>query len=87
MNNQKIINVADGIDDSDVVTRKQLNIHPNPTWYYYTNDLKHDNSQIVALKIMNKYPFFVDQNSDYMKISKSGYYQLIYTDFYKKVVQ
>ena len=26
MNNQNIINVADGVDDNDVVTRKQLNI-------------------------------------------------------------
>ena len=84
MNNKKIINVADGVDDNDVVTIKQLNIHPNPNWYYYTNNLKHDNNQIVALNKMNKYPFFVDEHSDYMKISKSGFYEIIYNDYYQK---
>ena len=82
MNNKKIINVADGVDDSDVVTIKQLNLHPNPNWYYYTSDLKHKNAQVVAINIMNKYPFFVDENSDYMKISKSVFYQIIYNDSY-----
>ena len=80
---KKIINVADGVDDNDVVTIKQLNIHPNPKWYYYTTDLKHNDNQVVALNKMNKYPFFVDQHSDYMKISKSGFYEIIYNDFYK----
>ena len=83
MNNKKIINVADGVEDSDVVTIKQFNQHPNPKWYYFTNDLKHDNSQIVAFNKMNKYPFFVDEHSDYMKISKSGFYQIFYNDYYK----
>ena len=32
---------------------------------------------------MNKYPFFVDEHSDYMKISKSGFYELTYNDYYK----
>ena len=51
--------------------------------YYYTNNLKHSRSKIVAFNKMNKYPFFVDQHSDYMKISKSGTYEIIYTDFYR----
>ena len=82
MNGNKIINVADGVDDSDVVTIKQLNQHPNPNWYYYTSDLRHEYAQVVALNIMNKYPFFVDENSGYMRISKSGFYQIIYNDTY-----
>ena len=82
MNNKKIINVADGVDDNDVVTIKQLNKHPNPNWYYYTNDLKHDSNQVFALNQMNKYPFIVDNNSNYMKILKSGFYELTYHDYY-----
>ena len=34
------------------------------------------------LNQMNKYPFIVDQHSDYIKISKSGFYKLTYHDFY-----
>ena len=82
MNNQNIINVADGVDDNDVVTRKQLNKYPNPNWYYYTDNLKHDKTQVFALNQMNKYPFIVDSHSNYMKIIKSGFYQLTYHDYY-----
>ena len=31
---------------------------------------------------MNKYPFSVDNDSEYIKISKSGFYQIIYNDYY-----
>ena len=32
---------------------------------------------------MDSYPFLVDKNSDYMKIVKSGFYQIFYSDYYK----
>ena len=32
---------------------------------------------------MSKFPFFVDENSNYMRISKSVFYKLTYNDYYK----
>ena len=83
MNNKKIIGVVDGNDDSDVVTMKQFNKLPNPQWYYFTKDLKHNNNSVVAFSSMDKYPFSVDVNPFYIKIVESGFYQIIYQDYYK----
>ena len=82
MNNKKIINVADGVDDNDVVNVKQLNVDPNPNWYYFINGLVHSNKQVVEFRQLNKFPFSVDSNTNYMKISKSGTYQINYTDYH-----
>ena len=85
MNNKKITNIDNPIDELDSANKKYVDNSINDKFkmYYYTNNLKHDNSQIVALNKMNKYPFFVDEHSDYMKISKSGFYELTYNDYYK----
>ena len=53
-------------------------------YYYFTDQLKHDNSKIVKFpRIINSYPYSNGaQNS--LRISLDGHYQIIYTDFYKK---
>ena len=53
-------------------------------YYYFTDQLKHDNSKIVKFPgTINSYPYSNGaQNS--LRISLDGHYQIIYTDFYKK---
>ena len=53
-------------------------------YYYFTDQLKHDNSKIVKFpRTINSYPYSNGaQNSS--RISLDGHYQIIYTDFYKK---
>ena len=53
-------------------------------YYYFTDQLKHDNSSIVKFpRTINSYPYSNGaQNS--LRISLDGHYQIIYTDFYKK---
>ena len=53
-------------------------------YYYFTDDLKHNNSQVVKFPQINKYPFSSNNNSEFLRITLDGNYQIIYTDFYKK---
>ena len=56
-------------------------------YYYFTDQLRHDNSKTVKFPELNRYPYSAVNNSEYLTITLDGYYQIIYTDFYlKKVV-
>ena len=80
MNGNKITGVADGVDDSDVMNKAQFD--KIQSYYFYTNDLKHNNKKNVNFPIFYKYPF--DSNiSEIINIKLSGYYHIIYTDYYK----
>ena len=59
LNGKKITGVADGTDDTDVVNKRQLNnLQEKLNYFYYTNDLKHDNKNFVNLPSnIDKYPF------------------------------
>ena len=81
MNGNKITGVAAGVDDSDVINKAQFD--KIQTYYYYTNDLKHNNQKNVNFPNFNKYPF--DSNlKEIINIKLSGYYHIIYTDYYKR---
>ena len=80
MNGNKITGVADGVDDSDVMNKAQFD--KIQSYYFYTNDLKHNNKKNVNFPNFYKYPF--DSNiSEIINIKLSGYYHIIYTDYYK----
>ena len=80
MNGNKITGVADGVDDSDVINKAQFD--KIQSYYFYTNDLKHNNKKNVNFPNFYKYPF--DSNiTEIINIKLSGYYHIIYTDYYK----
>ena len=80
MNGNKITGVADGVDDSDVMNKAQFD--KIQSYYFYTNDLKHNNKKNVNFPNFYKYPF--DSNIlEIINIKLSGYYHIIYTDYYK----
>ena len=86
MGNRKITGVADATDDNDVVNKSQLDVLSK--YYYFTNDLKHSNSNSINFsKKINKYPFLTENLSiiiyaDTFIIQLLGYYQIIYNDYY-----
>ena len=53
-------------------------------YYYFTDQLKHDNSKTVKFPPLNIYPYSVMRNPYYSMITLDGHYQIIYTDFYIK---
>ena len=53
-------------------------------YYYFTDQLKHDNINTVKFPPLNIYPYSVIRNPYYLMITLDGHYQIIYTDFYKK---
>ena len=66
-------------------------INTNNGYYYFTDQLKHDNSKIVIFpsRIRDSYPYSdgiqdSDGMQDSLRISLDGHYHVIYTDFYKK---
>ena len=81
MGNKKITGVADGVNDGDAINKKQFNMHNS--YYYYTNDLKHNNTSEVSFKTFNKYPFSNSFLDSYIRVEFGGYYHIIYTDYYK----
>ena len=54
-------------------------------YYYFTNDLKHDNEKSLKFPtLVDKYPFFTKNTiTNRFGIKLAGYYQFIYTDFYR----
>ena len=65
-------------NNTDIAT-----INTNNGYYYFTNQLKHDNVNVVKFPAVNKHPFVASNTSHEMSIYVSGHYQIIYTDFYK----
>ena len=87
MGNKKITGVADGTADNDAVNMSQLNnIEKQLKYYFYTDDLKHNNESAIKFPSnIDKYPFIttIGSSSDRLIIKLSGFYNIIYTDFYK----
>ena len=83
---KKITGVADGTNDNDAINKLQFENHIK--YYYYTDDLKHQNyNNVLFPDGINKYPFLThisDGKSRVIKLLLSGYYHIIYTDYYKK---
>ena len=77
----QVTTVNEGVtqNKTDIAT-----IKTNNGYYYFTDQLKHDNSRVVKFPpTINSYPFSRGgQNS--LRISLDGHYQIIYTDFYQK---
>ena len=51
-------------------------------YYYFTDQLRHDNSTTVKFPAVDSYPYSADNNSEFLKIELDGHYQIIYTDYY-----
>ena len=99
MGNKKITGVADGTANNDAVNKSQLDeFETKNNYYFYTNDMRHNNNRIIQFKVgIDKYPFETykhiyiiyqggKQNIFNIILSRlllSGYYHIIYTDFYK----
>ena len=87
MGNNKITGVADGTTNKDAVNKAQLDaLETKLKYYYYTNDLKHNNSKTAKFPTINDYPFSTQSgvgNEHRFIISLDGYYHVIYNDFYK----
>ena len=84
MKYNKIINIGNGTADGDVVNKSQLNdIENRFKYYFYTNNLIHDNSDVVRFPSGNDpYPFKIsNSDSSILLIPKEGHYHIFYTDF------
>ena len=82
MGNNKMTGVADGTNPNDAVNKSQLDTYRG--YYYYTNQLKHNNRSFVKFpQITNSYPFGLGSDQFRLRISLSGHYHVIYTDFYQ----
>ena len=51
-------------------------------YYYFTDQLKHNNANTVKFPAINGHPFSAVDNSEFLKIELDGYYQIIYTDIF-----
>ena len=56
-------------------------------YYYFTDQLKHDNANTVKFPAINSYPFSAVDESEFLKIELDGHYQIIYTDFFIRDAQ
>ena len=98
MNFKKIVNLPYGQSNGDAVNKEQYDafntnlmdeiitlqneIDKISKWYYFTDQLKHDNETIVKFPSdIDKYPFkSVDDDNTKLRILLSGYYHVIYVD-------
>ena len=94
MKGNKIIGVGNGTSNNDAVNKIQLDvvktqvatINTNNGYYYFTDQLQHNNEDIVKFPANEShYPFQTKKNGVYHTLSLllSGYYHIIYTDVYK----
>ena len=72
---------------SSVTTNKDnINLFRNSLaklhYYYFTDQLRHNNSTTVKFPAVDSNPFSADNNSEFFKITLGGHYQIIYTDYY-----
>ena len=84
------INSEVSIVDNKIIQIKEeintiLNSLTKVKYYYFTDQLKHDNANTVKFPAINSYPYSAVDNSEFLKIELDGHYQIIYTDYHKKV--
>ena len=54
-------------------------------YYYFTDQLKHKNSNAVKFPaVSNSYPYSADNKSEFLMITLSGSYHITYIDFYQE---
>ena len=71
---------------NDKVTQNKTDIatiNTNNGYYYFIDQLKHDNSKTVKFPAVNNYPYSADNGSEFLTITLDCHYQIIYTDFYR----
>ena len=73
--NNKIIQIRNDINTI-------LNSLTKLKYYYFTDQLKHNNADTVKFPAVNSHPFSADNNSEFLKIELDGHYQIIYTVFF-----
>ena len=85
MGNNKITGVADGTNDNDAINKLQFKNYNK--YYYFEQHLGHENAKLIKFaNNINKLPFSTLNNESKRSeliLSFIGYYQVIYTDFYK----
>ena len=86
MKGKKIKGVGNGTSNSDAVNYQQLIDHIKTinSYYFYTNYLEHDNENKVKFPAISHHPYSAIKNSENLRISLKGFYQIIYTDAYKR---
>ena len=82
----QVTTVNEGVtqNKTDIAT-----INTNNGYYYFTDQLKHDNSNTVKFPRakfppIDSYPFSRGSDDYKLRIRIDGYYHIIYTDFYTK---
>ena len=74
------------VDNKIIQIRNDINTILNSLkkleYYYFTNQLKHENTNTVKFPALNSYPYSAVDNSEFLKIELDGHYQIIYSDFY-----
>ena len=50
-------------------------------YYHFTDQLKHDNTNTVKFPAINSHIYSAVDNSEYLKITQDGHYQIIYADY------
>ena len=76
------------VDNKIIQIRNDINTILNSLkkleYYYFTDQLKHDETNTVKFPALNSYPYSTVDNSEFIKIELNGYYQIIHSDFYIK---
>ena len=79
------------VDNKIIQIRNDINTILNSLtklkYYYFTDQLKHDNANTVKFPAINSYPFSAVDESEFLKIELDGHYQIIYTDFFIRDAQ
>ena len=78
----KITALSSSVNTNTVHINLCQNSPTKSEYYYFTDQLRHDNNDTVKFPAVDSYPFSADNNSEFFKIELDGHYQIIYTDFY-----
>ena len=86
MKGKKITGVGNGTSNSDAVNYQQLIDHINTinNYYFYSSYIKNSEENELIFPKISHHPYSAIQYSKILKISLNGYYQIIYTDAYKR---
>ena len=86
MKGKKITGVGNGTSNSDTVNYQQLIDYINTinNYYFYSSYMEHSEENELTFPKISHHPYPAIQYSKILKISLNGYYQIIYTDAYKR---
>ena len=88
MGNHAIVGLKSSTKPTGAVHYRQLvnYVNNNNSIYYFTDKLKHNNGWIILFPQIRNSPLFLSNNPPfdvYVRVKRSGYYHIIYTDYYK----